>query len=133
MILSDQDLRLRLARGELIVTPLDDPEVQIQPASIDLRLGDTFVSYRLPHIPCVDPHDPGTVDQYTETITIAPGDAFILQPGEFALEQRLSAFVFPPIWSRASRGVVALAVLPSSFTPRQVLLIRGLRDKSPWN
>jgi len=33
MILSDQDLRLRLAGGERVVTPLDDLDVQIQPAS----------------------------------------------------------------------------------------------------
>ena len=115
MILSDQDLRLRLARGELIVTPLDDPEVQIQPASIDLRLGDTFVSYRLPHIPCVDPHDPGTVDQYTETITIAPGDAFILQPGEFALgatleRVRIPADLVARVEGRSSIGRLAIVV-----------------------
>jgi dCTP deaminase len=85
MILSDQDLLKRITIGALAVDPLDDLDVQIQPASIDLRLGDTFVSYRLPHIPCIDPRAPRTIEQYTESVTIAPDEAFILQPGEFAL------------------------------------------------
>jgi hypothetical protein len=33
VILSDRDLRERLARGDLVVEPLADPELQIQPAT----------------------------------------------------------------------------------------------------
>ncbi len=39
MILSDRDLRARLAAGSLIMTPEVDLATQLQPASIDLRLG----------------------------------------------------------------------------------------------
>ena len=41
MIVSDQSLRTLLAEGTIVVEPLGDR--QIQPASIDLRLGDHFL------------------------------------------------------------------------------------------
>lgn len=40
MILSDKTIRGLIQAGELCISPLDD--VQIQPASVDIRLGDTF-------------------------------------------------------------------------------------------
>ena len=40
MILSDKNILSRLERGDLSITPLE--EGQIQPASVDIRLGDTF-------------------------------------------------------------------------------------------
>ena len=42
MFLSDRDIKKRLERGDLVIDPLDDPETQIQPASIDLTLGNSF-------------------------------------------------------------------------------------------
>ena len=47
MILSDADIRRRLADGELVVEPLADPELQVQPASIDLRLGREFLEFQI--------------------------------------------------------------------------------------
>ncbi len=85
MILSDRELRARLESGEIVIETLDDPELQIQPASIDLRLGDSFVAYRLPHVSCIDARDPESVEGYTHTVTIAPGEAYTLHPGEFVL------------------------------------------------
>jgi hypothetical protein len=38
MILSDRDIRARLAQGDLSIGPLGDMALQIQPASVDLRL-----------------------------------------------------------------------------------------------
>ena len=46
MILSDRDIRSRLALGDLAIEPLGNPELQIQPASVDLRLGREFLVYR---------------------------------------------------------------------------------------
>lgn len=42
MILSDRDLRQRLCDRSIVVEPLADLELQLQPASIDLRLGSQF-------------------------------------------------------------------------------------------
>ena len=85
MILSDRDLKARLERGDLVVRPLEKPDVQIQPASIDLRLASDFITYRLPHVPVLDPNDNDLLATITETHHVAGGDAFILHPGEFAL------------------------------------------------
>ena len=40
MILSDKTLRTALAQKTIDISPFDD--CQIQPASIDIRLGDTY-------------------------------------------------------------------------------------------
>src|SRR5690606_39666161 len=85
MILSDRDIAERVRRGDLEITPLDDPELQIQPASVDLRLGSSFVVYQLPHVPFIDSRDPDAVTRYTDEIRIAEGESFVLHPGEFAL------------------------------------------------
>ena len=85
MILSDREIRERLQRGDLVIDELLDPDLQIQPASVDLRLGAEFVTYRLAHMPYIDPQDSSSVRDYTETVTIEQGEAFILHPGEFAL------------------------------------------------
>lgn len=115
MILSDRDIRERLARGDIVIDPLDDPELQIQPASVDLRLAHTFVVYRLPHVPCIDPHDASTIEGYTETIEVAEGSAFVLQPGEFALGSTLERVRVPAdlvarVEGRSSIGRLAVVV-----------------------
>ncbi len=115
MILSDKDLRARLESGQIVIDPLLDPEVQIQPASIDLRLSSSFIVYRLPHVPCIDPRDPKTVENYTEQIEIADGDAFVLQPGEFALGSTVERVKVPSdlvarVEGRSSIGRLAVVV-----------------------
>lgn len=115
MILSDRELRAHLEAGDIAIEPLDDPELQIQPASIDLRLSSTFVTYRLPHVPCIDPRDPKSVENYTEVVEIEPGEAFVLQPGEFALGSTIERVRVPPnlvarVEGRSSLGRLAIVV-----------------------
>jgi dCTP deaminase len=115
MILSDRDIRARLAAGDLVIDPLTDPDLQIQPASVDLRLAETFVVYTLAHIPCIDPRDPRSLDTYTDTVTVEEGAAFILQPGEFALGSTLERVTIPAdlvarVEGRSSIGRLAVVV-----------------------
>ena len=115
MILSDGDLKIRLERKDIIVDPMADADVQIQPASIDLRLADTFVTYRLPDQPCIDPRDPETVNKYTDTVRVKPDGAFILHPGEFALGSTIERVRVPPdlvarVEGRSSIGRLAVVV-----------------------
>jgi dCTP deaminase len=115
MILSDRDIRVRLEAGDLAIEPLDDPERQIQPASVDLRLGDEFVTYTLPHIPCIDPRDRSSLEDYTERMTVAQGGAFVLHPGEFALGSTVERVRIPPdlvarVEGRSSIGRLAVVV-----------------------
>jgi hypothetical protein len=66
MILSDGEIARRLDEGDLVVEPLADPELQIQPASVDLRLGRTFLEFRHANIPCIHPDSEREVAEYVE-------------------------------------------------------------------
>ena len=93
MILSDQTLARMLADGSLIVQPLT-PQ-QVQPASIDIRLGNTFS--------IVEDTSSGVIrlDKEIRYKTIQT-DTYLLLPGQFvlattmeyiALQDDLTAFV----------------------------------------
>ncbi|MEM9692527.1 MAG: dCTP deaminase [Myxococcota bacterium] len=115
MILSDRDIRARLLVGDLAIEPLVDPALQIQPASVDLRLASSFVVYRTPLLACIDPRDETTVQGYTERIEIGDGEAFILHPGAFALARTMESVRIPPdlvarVEGRSSYGRLAVVV-----------------------
>ncbi len=98
-----------------MVDPLLDAEVQIQPASIDLRLAATFIVYRLPDQACIDPRDDESVSRYTQEVRIAEGSSFVLHPGEFALGSTIERVAVPPdlvarVDGRSSIGRLAVVV-----------------------
>lgn len=115
MILSDGDLEKRLAEGSIVIEPLDDPELQIQPASVDLRLDNDFIVYKTAHLPCIDAREPEGLEKYSMPIRIEDGDAFVLHPGEFALGTTLERVKVPPdlvarVEGRSSIGRLAVVV-----------------------
>ncbi|MDI6702735.1 dCTP deaminase [Methanothermobacter wolfeii] len=83
-ILSDRDIKRYLEEGLITIDPLDDPERQIQPSSVDLRIGNEFRGFRVIRKPCIDPKDPSDIDSYMESFHVDEGP-FIIHPGEFAL------------------------------------------------
>ena len=83
MILPDHEIRKYLKEGKIVVEPLDDPENQIQPAQIDLRLGNDFRIFKAISTPYIDTKK-GT-EGYTEEIKIEDGSPFIIHPREFVL------------------------------------------------
>ena len=85
MILSDADILRRLEDGDLVVEPLDDPDIQIQPASVDLRLGREFLEFQHANIPCIHPDAEAEVDEYVELTEVEEGGEYILHPGDFVL------------------------------------------------
>ena len=85
MILSDTDLLERLAAGDLVVEPIDDLDTQVQPASIDMRLGSEFLEFQRTNIPCIHPHRADEVDEYVRETYVPEGEEFILHPGDFVL------------------------------------------------
>ncbi len=85
MILSDRDIRARLAQGDLVVGPLSDDALQIQPASVDLRLDREFLLYRASRVACLDPREPSTIAAAMERVVVSADEALVLHPGEFAL------------------------------------------------
>ena len=95
MILSDRDVRARLARGDIKIAPEPDPEIQIQPASIDLRLGYDFQTFNSTQQALIDPADPSSFEQLTNLIHLREGERFIVHPGEFVLATTLEHVEIP--------------------------------------
>ncbi len=83
MILSDRDIKKYLNEGKIKIIPYPD-EIQIQPASVDLRLGNKFRIFKHTKKAFIDPLRDNASD-YSEIIEICENEAFILHPGEFAL------------------------------------------------
>lgn len=115
MILSDRDIKNRLEVGDLVIDPITDPELQIQPASVDLRLDNEFVVYGLGHMPVIDPRDTETITKYTESTVIPDGGFFTLHPGEFVLGQTSEWVKIPNdlvarVEGRSSIGRLAVVV-----------------------
>jgi dCTP deaminase len=80
MILSDRGIYERLLHPDqekrLIIHPMVDWEKQIQPASVDVRLGNQFIVYN---------RDPSTGGLLTEKSWVEDGQMFMIEPGEFIL------------------------------------------------
>ncbi len=115
MILSDIDLLEQLESGELVVDPIDDLDTQIQPASIDLRLGNTFLEFERTNIPCIHPDNPDEIDSYISETHVDDGDEIILHPGDFVLGTTYETVKIPndlvaTLEGRSSLGRLAIIV-----------------------
>ena len=93
-ILSDKDIKRYLEEGEIVIEPLLD-EKQIQPSSIDMRLGDEFKVFKVIRKPYIDPKDEEDIASYMESTTVEKGEAFIIHPNEFALATTLEYVKVP--------------------------------------
>ncbi len=83
-ILSDKTMKEYLEEGKIVIDPLKD-EQQIQPSSVDMRLGDEFKVFKVIRKPYIDPKDEEDIAEYMESSTVPEGEAFIIHPNEFAL------------------------------------------------
>lgn len=115
MILSDKDIRKRLENGNLEVEPLENPELQIQPASIDLRLGNEFLEFNRTNIPSIHPNNQNEVEEYTDRVTIENGDDYVMHPGDFVLGTTAERVSIPNdliahVEGRSSIGRLAVVV-----------------------
>ncbi len=115
MILSDSDIAKRLKDGDLVIDPLVDLELQIQPASVDLRLSSEFIVYRTAQVACLDPRLPETLEANTERIHVADDEPFVLHPGQFALGSTMERVEIPAdlvarVDGRSSLGRLAVVV-----------------------
>lgn len=83
-ILSDKTIIKYLKEGKIIINPLED-EKQIQPSSVDMRLGDEFKVFKVIRKPYIDPKNKDDIASYMESSVVTDGEAFIIHPNEFAL------------------------------------------------
>ena len=115
MILSDADILRRLEEGDLVIDPLDDVDLQVQPASVDVRLGREFLEFQRANIPCIHPNSENEVSEYVDETLVEDGDEFILHPGDFVLGTTHERVEIPPdlvaqVEGRSSLGRLAIVV-----------------------
>ena len=106
MILSDRTIRDMIVEKTLKITPLS--EEQIQPASVDIRLGNTFS--------IVDDTPSGiiTLDSEIKYKTIT-ADKYLILPGQFVLATTMEFFELPDdltafVEGRSSLGRMGLFI-----------------------
>jgi dCTP deaminase len=90
-VLSDRTIRRLVDDGRLVVDPWDADLVQ--PASIDLRLGDSFRVFHNHRVTAIDLRDVPT--NLTEEVAIGRDEAFVIHPGEFCLGRTLEWVELP--------------------------------------
>jgi dCTP deaminase len=90
-VLSDGTIRRLVDEGRIVLEPWDPGLVQ--PASVDLLLGDSFRVFHNHRAAAIDLREPPT--NLTEEVTIAEGDAFVIHPGEFVLGRTLERVELP--------------------------------------
>jgi dCTP deaminase len=115
MILSDADILRRLDAGDLVVEPLDDPDIQIQPASVDLRLGSEFLEFQRTNISCIHPNSEAEVEEYIDETVVGDDEEFILHPGDFVLgttreRVEIPADLIAHVQGRSSLGRLAVVI-----------------------
>lgn len=91
VILSDLSIREELRAGRLRIEPQD--LTAVQPASVDLKLGSRFLSFREVAGRLIDPHSPSA--EYMETFEVAAGASFTLPPRLFVLGTTLERVALP--------------------------------------
>lgn len=94
-ILSDKDIKKHIQSGKIVIDPLKEPERQIQPSSVDLRIGNEFKGFKIIRKPCIDPMDESDIESYMESFYIDDGEPFIIHPGEFALATTYETIQLP--------------------------------------
>ncbi len=115
MILSDRDILRRLEEGSLVIEPLDDPELQVQPASVDLRLGREFLEFERTNIASIHPDSEDEVGDYVSETVVDDDEDFVLHPGDFVLGTTVERVEIPPdliahVEGRSSLGRLAIVI-----------------------
>ena len=106
MILSDQTIRRLLEEKRLVIEPME--ERQIQPASVDIRLGNTFS--------VVEDSSAGIIDLEREIrYKTIETDKYLLLPGQFVLATTMEYIALPEdltafVEGRSSLGRMGLFI-----------------------
>lgn len=91
MVLSDRTIKEEIARGRIIIEPLDVS--CIQAASVDIHLDKQFRVFRNSLRPYIDVRQ--EMEDLTELVVIDKESPFILHPGEFVLGSTLESVALP--------------------------------------
>ncbi|MGI8902789.1 MAG: dCTP deaminase [Solirubrobacteraceae bacterium] len=110
-VLSDGTILALVAEGRIRIDPWDPGLVQ--PASVDLRLGDSFRVFHNHRASAIDLRRPPA--NLTEEVLVAPEESFVIHPGEFCLGRTLEWVELPAdivarIEGKSSLGRLGLIV-----------------------
>ncbi len=110
-VLSDGTILRLVEEGRIRIDPWD-PKL-VQPASIDLRLGDSFRVFHNHRATAIDLRDPPA--NLTEEVVVPAGEPFVIHPGEFCLGRTLEWVKIPDdivarIEGKSSLGRLGLIV-----------------------
>jgi len=103
-------------KKRLVITPLISND-QVGLATVDLRLGTTFILFKSRRIQTIQPSDttPEKIREYQEKVVYRYGYEFVLQPGQFVLGGTLEYIRFPSdllgyVLGRSSWGRLGLII-----------------------
>jgi dCTP deaminase len=110
-VLSDGTITRLVQEGRIGIDPWDP--ALVQPASVDLRLGDSFRVFHNHLATAIDLRRPP--DNLTEEVVVPEGDSFVIHPGEFCLGRTLEWVELPDdivarIEGKSSLGRLGLIV-----------------------
>ncbi|MDR1015870.1 MAG: dCTP deaminase [Coriobacteriales bacterium] len=111
MALSDVDIRQQIAAGRVVLDPFNPQD--IQPASIDVHLGEQFRVFRQSRYAFIDPTK--EQEDLTELVCASVERPFILHPGEFVLGTTAECVTIPDdilarIEGKSSLGRIGLLI-----------------------
>ncbi len=90
-VLSDGTIRRLVQEGRIVIDPWD--EAMVQPASVDVRLGDSFRVFHNHRVTAIDLREPPR--NLTEEVRIEGDEPFAIHPGEFVLGRTLESVEIP--------------------------------------
>jgi dCTP deaminase len=110
-VLSDGTIRRLVEEGRIRMDPWD-PSL-VQPASVDLRLGDSFRVFHNHRASAIDLRHPP--ENLTEEVIVPADESFVIHPGEFCLGRTLEWVELPDdivarIEGKSSLGRLGLIV-----------------------
>jgi dCTP deaminase len=110
-VLSDGTISRLVAEGRIRIDPWE-PRL-VQPASVDLRLGDSFRVFHNHRASAIDLRRPP--DNLTDEVIVPEGETFVIHPGEFCLGRTLEWVELPDdvvarIEGKSSLGRLGLIV-----------------------
>ncbi len=116
MILPDHEIRKLLKEGKVVVKPIDE-DVQIQPAGVDLRLGNEFRIFKSAPLPYIDTRK--VPENYTDAVRIEDDKSFIIHPGEFVLGTvkeyiKIPSDIMGSVDGRSSLGRLGISIHATS-------------------
>jgi dCTP deaminase len=111
MVLSDRTIKEELAKGRLVIDPLDPDD--IQPASVDVHLDRAFRVFKVSSRPYIDIREP--MDDLTDEVLIEEERPFFIHPGEFVLASTIQVVTLPDdilaqVEGKSSLGRIGLLI-----------------------